>query len=1053
MPTLLHRTKHYTTMKKNLLSLMHMLCLFICLGATLANAQQNQKIVFPTQAGFETSTGLSVSLAADGGYLLTGQVEVTDWNTIGIDMRPRVIKLDAALNVEWDNLYVPPPQGRGGLTFPKGSAFELPDGDWIMGLHNDSTDIHLLRLNADGSLDYQKPVAGFQRSAQVLDILDNGNFLVYSDGNTKSLKHLDPAGNEVFNYNVTLQGIQDPPVVLANGDLLFRKFNSTLITRLTNTGTQVWQIQPASGFGQIFPMPNGGFGVCVYVQNTGKWHFRFYDDNGVETSVSPDLPIPTSLTGVRAYPDGTFLAFGTTATNRGYLMRFDADGNLNWSAESPVDAQLPLVTMNGVPEADGWAAGVGKSSGDEMGFMKISANTGLFENHVTGFVRKDNNESCTAEAGEPGLYHTKVVASNGLESFASFSDGEGAYRLVLPAGDFTITADPNEHFFFLCPTAANTVSFPANANGAEVVDLPIQSLDLIHQIKGKVVMDQNDNCLADPAEPPVVLWDMNLQYNGGNINWKTDANGEYSIFVPSGDYTLKLYPLNQNFAICGQAVRNISLAGTDPLVQTEDFVAYAALNCPEMGLHIEGNSVRPCSTRTIVVNYQNLGTVAAEDQTLEVTLDPMLTYGGGVPVPDAIDGNKLTYELGDVPFGTPIDWEQIKIYTTADCDLQIGQQVCIAAKLLDYSPCMHPGSWQGAIVEVDGECDTDSDSIYFTIKNVGNGPNAGLLDFVIVEDQIVLFQGNFQLLAGAQVVHGVLPMFDSTTVSIEAQQEPGAPGDTIVTYSLTNCLGMGGGSPSGLGGNAGPVSTSRCMEVVNSYDPNDKTALPLGFGEQHLVRPGTPLEYTIRFQNTGNDTAFLVILRDTISAKMDPSRIELLGASHAYTFAQISDSILHVRFDNILLPDSTTNPEGSQGYFSFRIYPKPELPNGTAVHNKAAIYFDQNPPIITNTVTRVYGEYLLVSTDDYPDQARVQVQVMPNPFMDQAQFILPADLPEAKDRILEIFDSAGKRVQVLHFNQQSCTVYRENLSGGLYFWRLTEKGKTLASGKIVAGGR
>ncbi|MCC7464784.1 MAG: T9SS type A sorting domain-containing protein [Saprospiraceae bacterium] len=1040
-------------MKKNLLSPIYMLCLLICFVANQALAQQNQKIVFPTPAGFQTSTGLSISLAADGGYLLTGQSEFTDWNTVGIDMRPRVIKLDAGLNVAWDNLYVPPPQGSGGLCFPEGSALELPDGDWIMGLHNDSTDIHLLRLNADGSLDYQKPVPGFQRSARVLDILSNGNFLVYSDGNNDAIKHLDPAGNEVFSVNISLQGIQDPPVLLANGDLLFRKFNSTQLTRLTNTGTQVWQIQPASGFGQFFALPNGGFGTCAYIQASNKWHIRFYDDNGVETSVTPDLPIPTNLTGVRPFADGTLLAYGSTATNRGYLMRFDTDGNLIWSAESPVDAQLPLINMNGIPEPDGWAAGVGTTSGTEMGFMKVSANTGLFQNTVSGAVRHDTDESCTAEAGEPGLYHTRVQATNGLETFSTFSDGEGNYTLILPAGDFTITAEPNEHFFFLCPTAANTVSFPANANGDAVVDLPIQSLELIHQLKGRVTLDQNNDCLADPTEPSLSEWDMQLDYNGGYIHWKTDANGEYSLFLPSGDYTLELSPLNQNFAICGAAVRNISLAGADPLVQTEDYLAYAALNCPEMRLDIGNNTVRPCSTRTIVVGYQNLGAADADDQTLEVTLDPMLTYEGGEPVPDVIDGNTLTYELGDIAPGSPSDWSNIKIYTLADCDLQIGQQVCISAELLDYSPCMHPASWQGAIVKVEGECDTDSDSIYFKIKNVGNGPNAGPLEFVIAEDQIVLFQGTFQLVAGAEDIYGVLPMFDSTTVSIEAEQEPGAPGDTIVTYSLTNCLGMGGGSPSGLGGSAGPAATSRCLPVVNSYDPNDKTALPLGFGPQHLVHPGTPLEYTIRFQNTGNDTAFTVILRDTLSELLDRSRIELLGSSHAYTFAQLNDSILHVRFDNILLPDSSTNPEASQGYFSFRIYPKPELPNGTVVHNRAAIYFDQNPPIITNTVTRVYGEYLLVSTDEVTDPARVKVEVMPNPFMSQAQFVLPSDLPEAA-RSLEVFDASGKLVQRLHFRQNHCTIYREQLSSGLYFWHISENGKTLASGRIVAeGGR
>ena len=114
-------------MKKNLLSNL-MLFWLLCLSVAPALAQQNQKIIFQTPVEFKTSIGSSLTQTSDGGFLLLGNVDTTNWNTIGINMRPRVIKLDANLNVVWDNLYVPPTPGRGGLTFPEGDAFELPDG-------------------------------------------------------------------------------------------------------------------------------------------------------------------------------------------------------------------------------------------------------------------------------------------------------------------------------------------------------------------------------------------------------------------------------------------------------------------------------------------------------------------------------------------------------------------------------------------------------------------------------------------------------------------------------------------------------------------------------------------------------------------------------------------------------------------------------------------------------------------------------------------------------------------------------------------------------------
>jgi len=253
-----------------------------------------------------------------------------------------------------------------------------------------------------------------------------------------------------------------------------------------------------------------------------------------------------------------------------------------------------------------------------------------------------------------------------------------------------------------------------------------------------------------------------------------------------------------------------------------------------------------------------------------------------------------------------------------------------------------------------------------------------------------------------------------------------------------------------MGGGSGPFSYNKCYEVTNSFDPNDKTASPLGFGPEHLIRPGTPLEYTIRFQNTGNDTAFLVILRDTLSDKLDRSRIELQGASHPFDFAQISDSILHIRFDNILLPDSLTNPEGSQGFISFKIYPKEDLPNGTVVNNRAAIYFDQNPPIITNDVWRTYGEYLVVSTEDVKDAEQIRVDVSPNPFMSETTFVLPESLSAGAYQ-LQVFDASGKLLRTLPFSEKRCQLRRDVLTSGIHFRNKIEAGKMLARGKIVAG--
>jgi uncharacterized repeat protein (TIGR01451 family) len=148
-----------------------------------------------------------------------------------------------------------------------------------------------------------------------------------------------------------------------------------------------------------------------------------------------------------------------------------------------------------------------------------------------------------------------------------------------------------------------------------------------------------------------------------------------------------------------------------------------------------------------------------------------------------------------------------------------------------------------------------------------------------------------------------------------------------------------------------------CYQVVNSYDPNMKEVYPVN------VLPGYDdwFTYTIHFQNTGNAPAFNIRLRDTLDANLDINSFEVRGYSHPAQIS-INGNILTVRFNNIMLPDSTSDYEGSMGYFQYRLKPLPNLPNGTQIENTAYIYFDYNVPIVTNTTQNNFD--MTVKTND-----------------------------------------------------------------------------------------
>ena len=137
--------------------------------------------------------------------------------------------------------------------------------------------------------------------------------------------------------------------------------------------------------------------------------------------------------------------------------------------------------------------------------------------------------------------------------------------------------------------------------------------------------------------------------------------------------------------------------------------------------------------------------------------------------------------------------------------------------------------------------------------------------------------------------------------------------------------------------------------ITGSMDPNQVTVNPEGFGIEHYVpRSIDNYRYFIEFQNTGTDTAFNVIVRDTIDEYLDLATFVPMTSSHPYT-VQLNGRVATFTFSNILLPDSNANEEASHGYIAYAIAPLGLMPVGTEINTRASIYFDFNPPVTTNT--------------------------------------------------------------------------------------------------------
>jgi len=187
--------------------------------------------------------------------------------------------------------------------------------------------------------------------------------------------------------------------------------------------------------------------------------------------------------------------------------------------------------------------------------------------------------------------------------------------------------------------------------------------------------------------------------------------------------------------------------------------------------------------------------------------------------------------------------------------------------------------------------------------------------------------------------------------------------------------------------------------ITGSFDPNDKQVFPSGDIQNDQL-----LEYMIRFQNTGTDTAFTVMISDSISGLLDLGTFVEGASSHDYTLDLKGNGILEWTFDNILLPDSNTNEPASHGYVTFYIKPKPNLNPGTKIPNTAAIYFDFNAPIITNTIESTIET--VVSIDGGLENS--PIQLYPNPTRNRAT--VSFEVENNTEGNVSVFNLQGQQV-------------------------------------------
>ncbi|HMC96772.1 MAG TPA: T9SS type A sorting domain-containing protein, partial [Flavobacteriales bacterium] len=228
------------------------------------------------------------------------------------------------------------------------------------------------------------------------------------------------------------------------------------------------------------------------------------------------------------------------------------------------------------------------------------------------------------------------------------------------------------------------------------------------------------------------------------------------------------------------------------------------------------------------------------------------------------------------------------------------------------------------------------------------------------------------------------------------------------------------------------------VTVTGSLDPNEKVAMTSSrvSDTEFYIMQDEWIDYTIRFQNTGTDTAFNIQITDTLPVQLDPGSVIMGAASHPYTWNMDLSGTLSVIFNDIQLPDSNVNEGASHGFVSFRIKPRQPLLPGTIIANTANIYFDFNPAVITEP--SVLEAEFSTGVQGH-EQAHGQLRLLPNPVSDQIRISADGTMDA-----ITILAADGREVMRLSVRSSNTSIDVSGLRAGSYFLVTT-----LANGSIA----
>jgi len=584
-----------------------------------------------------------------------------------------------------------------------------------------------------------------------------------------------------------------------------------------------------------------------------------------------------------------------------------------------------------------------------------------------------------------------------IQQYGSFNTNEGSIALrnsitadafgnvlVAQAGNDAGNIDPDVKYYDLTGNVnftfpVNSASVAMNKSGS-LIAMADPKYDLVtvyavsssrkyNVITGNIYQDANANCVFDDNETG--LADMLVMAEPGPYYGISDERGNYTINVDTGSYILNSVILQEPgksiIPTCNASItKPVIIKSYNLAVNGPDFGHQISI-APFLEVSVTSNRRRRCMQNITTVTYANTGFATATNAKVTVQLPEHVSFISADTTHTKDNNGNYIFSVGTLQ---PHQRGTITIIDSVSCanpDIR-GLTVCTKAWITPVNTYPAASNWNKATITVTGKT-VEYNQVRFVIRNTGAGDMTDSLFFRIYQDEDLTLNSKYKLASQDSLVLRFTPI--GRAVRVEVDQPEGHPlkatAGTNVEIPSVNKSGL----PSLLmmaypPDDPEPEFTEECLPIIDSFDPNDKQVIPVGLTAENYTPTNSPLRYTVRFQNTGTDVAYRVVVVDTLSTDLDLSTLQVGSVSHGYQLAVSGKEkpVLTFTFDNIMLPDSTTNQAGSNGFIQFSIKPKANLPVKTKIENYADIFFDYNDPVRTNTtINRIYDMPQVLNTD------------------------------------------------------------------------------------------